>query len=145
MKESKEILLVGAKKRIANTSLTRLYTQTEGWAAGLVLIAEHIRTKGLDDTLRSGSIYEKAFDYFANEIFIKTDKKTQIFLLKTAFLPRNDDTHGRKTHRRQRIGTHPARTDPKELLYHGTLSEGDYLSIPPAFQGISALQGKGFF
>ncbi|TVM00743.1 MAG: hypothetical protein CV080_06505 [Candidatus Kuenenia stuttgartiensis] len=88
MKESKEILLVGAKKRIANTSLTRLYTQTEGWAAGLVLIAEHIRTKGLDDTLRSGSIYEKAFDYFANEIFIKTDKKTQIFLLKTAFLPR---------------------------------------------------------
>lgn len=88
MKESKEILLKGVKKRMTKASFLRLHTQAEGWAAGLVLIVEHIKTKGSDDTLQNGLIYEKVFDYFANEIFVKTDKNTQTFLLKTSFLPR---------------------------------------------------------
>jgi len=88
MKESKEILLKGVKKRMTKASFVRLHTQAEGWAAGLVLIAEHIKTQGSDDALQNGFIYEKVFDYFANEIFVKTDKKTQAFLLKTSYLPR---------------------------------------------------------
>lgn len=88
MEESKEILQTWVKKRITNKSLLQLHAQTQGWAAGLVLIAEHVKTKGIDYTLQNGLIHEKIFDYFANEIFEKTDKETQTFLLQTAFFPR---------------------------------------------------------
>jgi ATP/maltotriose-dependent transcriptional regulator MalT len=43
---------------------------------------EGIETQGLDKLSR-----DEIFDYFANEIFSKTEGPLQHFLLKTAFLP----------------------------------------------------------
>ena len=66
----------------------RLYEITQGWAAGLVLMLE--RTKGDNppplppDAAPPGVL----FDYFAGEIFVKTDAPTQEVLMLSAFLPK---------------------------------------------------------
>jgi len=67
--------------------LLQLHKKTEGWAAGLVLMLEMAKIKDIGYQLKDKFIPEEIFDYFANEIFNKTDTETQNFLLKTAFLP----------------------------------------------------------
>ncbi|MBI5641397.1 MAG: hypothetical protein HZA17_13335 [Nitrospirae bacterium] len=69
--------------------LKDLYEKTEGWVAGLILLLE----QAVEDPARSGGgrlaelSNEGIFDYLANEIFLKTDKATREFLLKTSFFP----------------------------------------------------------
>lgn len=73
-------------KALSPALVERTLRITEGWAAGLVLLMERLRTSGLAsedlDHFTSGEL----FDYFATELFGKTDAETQAFLLKTAFL-----------------------------------------------------------
>ena len=68
--------------------LSDLHKKTDGWAAGLVLMVEIARTKDIVHPILKELTPQEIFDYFANEVFEKTDKQTQTFLLKTAFLPR---------------------------------------------------------
>jgi LuxR family maltose regulon positive regulatory protein len=78
---------------------------TEGWAAGLVLLMEHLRTFGLSpheiERFKPGEL----FDYFTTEIFEKTDPDTQVFLLKTSFLPRISPHAARKLTGNDNSGT----------------------------------------
>lgn len=69
----------------------QLRQQTDGWVAGMILMMEDV-VAGLVPA-QSGrpqrsplQQHETVFNYFAAEIFNKTDKATQDFLLKTAFL-----------------------------------------------------------
>ncbi len=66
----------------------QLYTKTQGWAAGLVLMLEHIGIDGLlpdsPETLTPTVIY----DYLAREIYQKLDQSTRDFLSQTAIVPR---------------------------------------------------------
>lgn len=60
---------------------------TQGWIAGLVLLLEH------EEQAWSGGPVEQfnpkiLFDYFAGEVYGRTDAETQRFLIKTALLPR---------------------------------------------------------
>lgn len=64
----------------------RLHDKTNGWAAGLMLITEMAKTKEIQYPLISELSHEAVFNYFANEIFDKTDTETRDFLLKTSFL-----------------------------------------------------------
>jgi len=67
--------------------LRALQETTQGWAAGLVLLVE----RGNPGSLSTGSGASDPgalFDYFAGEIFDKTDRDTQEILLQTAFFPR---------------------------------------------------------
>lgn len=60
--------------------------RTQGWAAGLMLMlagSKEFRAQSLDQAAP-----QELFDYFAGEIFQKTDRNTQDFLMETAFLPR---------------------------------------------------------
>ena len=64
----------------------RLQARTEGWVAGIVLMLEAARLHGRDDHARDRAAPRQIFDYFASEIFDKTDHETSDFLLKTALL-----------------------------------------------------------
>ena len=85
--ETRSLLASGQKQKMNSATLEQLQRMTTGWAAGLVLLMERLRTgdgapRALD-RFKSGEL----FDYFATEIFEKTDREMQAFLLKTAFLP----------------------------------------------------------
>jgi LuxR family maltose regulon positive regulatory protein len=87
LNEAEEILRMKGHGGLTREELLWVYKKTGGWAAGLVLIAEMIRIQKVDYKLLSKIVPEEIFDYFSNEILKKTDKETQDFLLKTAFLP----------------------------------------------------------
>ncbi len=87
MNETETLLRSGHRPAMHDQIVERLHRMTTGWAAGLVLIMERLRRLGDEDhdsgTFRTGEM----FDYFATEIFEKTDREMQAFLLKTSFLP----------------------------------------------------------
>jgi LuxR family transcriptional regulator, maltose regulon positive regulatory protein len=85
--ESKAIVKLRHKHgRIGANDADRLYRDTQGWVAGLVLLTE--RNDGaVQERLRTHEFASQAvFDYFASEIFRRNDPVTRQFLLKTAFL-----------------------------------------------------------
>jgi ATP/maltotriose-dependent transcriptional regulator MalT len=87
LEESKEVIRIEAGEKISGKIIKRIYEKTQGWAAGLILMA---KTTGTDDTLPRLSdkfTPEKIFEYFAIELFDKMNKNYREFLLKTAFLP----------------------------------------------------------
>ncbi|MCF6210753.1 MAG: hypothetical protein L3K24_08815 [Gammaproteobacteria bacterium] len=68
-----------------DTDVQALYAQSDGWAAGLVLLAKRVRRfakSGLDPT---GS--QALFDYFAAELFDRLDSDTRHVLTRSALLP----------------------------------------------------------
>lgn len=67
-------------------TLERLYRQTEGWAAGLVLMLEHGRTSGSLEPLPGPGAPQALFDYLAGEIFAGFDDGAWVLLLKCAYL-----------------------------------------------------------
>lgn len=73
-----------------------LYERTDGWAAGIVLLLEALRRLPEDTDMpsllhrspaSSEQQYQAIFDYFASELFSKTDGDICDFLLRSAFLP----------------------------------------------------------
>ena len=73
--------------RLAPAVLDALYTRTEGWAAGLVLMLEQARSGGSIAAAPPAATRKLVFDYLAGEILQKSDARTQQFLLQTAYLP----------------------------------------------------------
>ena len=67
--------------------IRRLHLAADGWVAGLVLILEGIK-RGIEPRSLGRLTPEEIIDYFGSELFEKTDKEIQDFLLKTAFLPK---------------------------------------------------------
>lgn len=68
--------------------LTHSYQMTDGWAAGLVLMVENAKKEGIEPQLAGKFTPEEIFRYFSRELFEKTGKEMQDFLLKTGFLPK---------------------------------------------------------
>ena len=87
LNESEDILRMKGQVGLAREEFLPIHEKTDGWAAGLVLMAEMIRIQKVDYTVLSKLVPEEIFDYFSSEIWNKTDEKTQDFLLKTAFFP----------------------------------------------------------
>ncbi|OPY02050.1 MAG: HTH-type transcriptional regulator MalT [Syntrophorhabdus sp. PtaB.Bin184] len=84
--ESKK-LVTGHIPGLDDGSIRTMHENTEGWAAGIILMLEKTRLEG-GVALSSPDIgYDRVFDYFAGEIFDKADSGVQDFLLKTVFLP----------------------------------------------------------
>ncbi len=63
-----------------------LHARTEGWAAGLVLLMERGLEAESNLRLDENLSREEIFDYFAREVFQKTDKDSQQLLLSTSVL-----------------------------------------------------------
>jgi len=72
---------------IGETASEQLYERTQGWAAGIVLMLEHMRGEGtvidMPTTFTPGVI----FDYLAGEVIKHFDEEHQQFLLQTSMLP----------------------------------------------------------
>ena len=85
--ETRSLLTAGQKQGISSATLEQLRRVTTGWAAGLVLLMERLRTGGGAPRGSDRFKPDELFDYFAAEIFEKADLDVQAFLLKTAFLP----------------------------------------------------------
>jgi ATP/maltotriose-dependent transcriptional regulator MalT/DNA-binding SARP family transcriptional activator len=84
--ESRELVASRGRKRLADDVLKALYRMTEGWAAGLVLLTESSITR--DDLPELWEVpSDHIFDYFASELFGRTDDEMRLFLMKTSFLP----------------------------------------------------------
>ena len=83
-----ETLQIARERRpgLDETTLDALYTATQGWAAGLVLMLEQAKFGALGHA-PDITTSQLVFDYLAGEIFEKSDGATQGFLLRTACLP----------------------------------------------------------
>ena len=84
--ESRE-LAHGRIPELDNDCIKAMHEKTEGWAAGIILLLERVRLDGTGIESATEFAYERVFDYFAGELFNKTEKGLRDFLLKTAFLP----------------------------------------------------------
>jgi len=73
-------------KRHSRQDIAALHEATHGWAAGLTLMLEPMHDHIPHDTvtLKTPGVL---FEYFANEVFAKTDADTRAVLLKSVFLP----------------------------------------------------------
>ena len=85
---------------------------TEGWATGIVLLLEQARREGIHALPCTDAVTSDLFDYFAGEIFRKTEKVIQQFLVKTAFLPSLDVAGAEQLTGEQRRRTDPCRPCP---------------------------------
>ena len=87
LEETRELLQLNAQKKPSKKNIEDLYRIIDGWVAGLVLMLETERGQTFEPWQINDMTQQDIFNYFANEIFDKTDERTQKFLLKTAFLP----------------------------------------------------------
>ena len=86
LEESQELLQLNANK-LPKKTIEDLYRTADGWVAGMVLMMESARAQPFEPRQITEMTQRDIFNYFANEVFDKTDEATQAFLLKTAFLP----------------------------------------------------------
>lgn len=73
---------------LSTATIRQFHQAVDGWAAGLVLALERLKTEHQVATRWSTQSPQLVFDYFAGEIFAKGGRETQEVLLQTAFLPR---------------------------------------------------------
>lgn len=85
--ETKDFVRQKEERQLTDKTLSLLYKKTEGWIAGLVLLIESSKIKGMDYQSLDRDTPMEIFEYFAREIFLEADREVQDFLLKTSFLP----------------------------------------------------------
>ncbi len=68
-------------------AIDRLHDKIQGWVAGLVLFLERGNVEEVEQWRKGKGAPEDVFNYFAGELFAKTDARVQDLLLKTALLP----------------------------------------------------------
>jgi DNA-binding SARP family transcriptional activator len=86
--ESKQIIRIKAGTRLSGDAVDSILNRTDGWAAGIVLMSEQFKTGAQSSEGTDRFTSEKIFNYFANELFERSDRQTQDFLLKTSFFPK---------------------------------------------------------
>jgi ATP/maltotriose-dependent transcriptional regulator MalT/DNA-binding SARP family transcriptional activator len=75
-------------RNVDEQTLASLQSQSGGWAVGLVLMLEQIKTSGVLQTRLLSATLEGTFNYFAEQVFDQLPASTRELLLRTAFLPR---------------------------------------------------------
>ena len=86
--ESRTLLSLVTQREVDPAEAELIERQTEGWAAGLQLVA--LSARGLsDESRRAGPTFRRfAFDYLADEVFDGLDEATRRFLVRTSILTR---------------------------------------------------------
>lgn len=87
LEETGGIVPLKAQEIRSKDVIRRLHLAADGWVAGLVLILEGFK-RGIEPGLLGRLTPEEILNYFGSELFNKTDKEIQDFLLKTALLPK---------------------------------------------------------
>ncbi|MDH4216619.1 MAG: hypothetical protein OEV23_06980, partial [Gallionella sp.] len=86
--ESGEVLKLHGRGIADVETAALLHEKTEGWAAGMVLLMAGARSSVSDARALGDQTPDSLFDYFASELFNRTDAVTQNILLETSFLQR---------------------------------------------------------
>jgi LuxR family maltose regulon positive regulatory protein len=85
--EAGDIVSLRHKGKMTHQDLRALYDQTGGWAAGLSLLLESVRSPARAMQAVNPEGMADVFDYFAGEVFENSPQELQALLLKTSFLP----------------------------------------------------------
>ncbi len=85
--EIKSLFKAGRQEKLNGQMMGQIESLTTGWAAGLILILKRLKTQDASFMAQDRLNPEEFFDYFASELFERAEVETQIFLLKTSFLP----------------------------------------------------------
>jgi ATP/maltotriose-dependent transcriptional regulator MalT len=85
--ESRALITSQAREKPSDDAIKTLFRKTVGWAAGLILLTTSTALGG-DLAEREDVPVEELYDYFATEVYERTDDEMRTFLLMTAFLPR---------------------------------------------------------
>lgn len=88
LSESRRITEMTSGKRLPKTIVETIYAKTQGWAAGLILMAKHIGGNEESPEELNSFTPEEVFSYFVGELFTGMEEPMKDFLLKTSFLPR---------------------------------------------------------
>lgn len=161
--EAKEIIKKHATLKLKENDLMQLYSETDGWIAGLILLLERMKT-GSDSPSPIKKIpRDNIFDYFASEIFNKAGASAQDVLLKTSFLQRIDPTdaeqlteNGMAGQILERLNCHHYFTQKYDEAYHyhplfreflqsrakNTFSETDVARIQVSAAGLLEKSGR---
>jgi LuxR family maltose regulon positive regulatory protein len=86
--EATGIVKLRRKGKLPAGLVSDLLRQTNGWAAGLVLLLERATLGPVDFRISGKQVPSELIDYFGSEIFQGLDEGQRNFLLRTAFLPR---------------------------------------------------------
>jgi LuxR family transcriptional regulator, maltose regulon positive regulatory protein len=79
---------LGTESPLEPDAIQAIHRQTDGWAAGIVLVLERLRQTGQVQEPSSASNLETVFDYFAAQILHALPPATQQMLVRMAYLPR---------------------------------------------------------
>jgi ATP/maltotriose-dependent transcriptional regulator MalT len=71
--EARQVARLRAGKRGSRETIRAVCNAADGWAAGLVLLLEQLRTGSLGKGAGRAPRSEAIFDYFAREVFMRTD------------------------------------------------------------------------
>jgi LuxR family maltose regulon positive regulatory protein len=79
--------IVAVAHDLDEQALRSVQEQSNGWAAGLILMLERLKRTGAVTHLDRADTMDTVFDYFAGQVFDQTPTETRQLLLRTAFLP----------------------------------------------------------
>jgi LuxR family transcriptional regulator, maltose regulon positive regulatory protein len=79
--------IAGTRQELAEETVHALQDQSDGWAAGLVLMLERFKRTGTVNADSQSQNMDTVFNYFAGQIFDRTSAGTRDFLMRTALLP----------------------------------------------------------
>lgn len=80
-------MLAAARLPLPSATVDALHEQADGWAVGLVLLAEHLRRGGnVGDSADSESL-QQVFAYFAGQLFDRAEPADRHALLQLSFAP----------------------------------------------------------
>ncbi len=81
-------LIATARQPVDAELLQAMHEQSDGWAAGLVLMLERLKQTGAVSHVPQPDRLETVFNYFAGEIFEHLSASTREFLIRTCMVPR---------------------------------------------------------
>ncbi len=87
VEETRELIEKEMPGGFPENVLRALFDKTNGWAAGLMLFLKSGDAESHNERLPVTVSSQNIFDYFGQEVFFKTDKNAQDFMLRTCFLP----------------------------------------------------------
>jgi DNA-binding SARP family transcriptional activator len=88
LEETAAVLRLETGKNWPPAFITELHEKTEGWVVGLILTAKGLNSLKTDSLSFNDRLFDRVYDYFAAELFDRTDPQVKNFLLISALLPR---------------------------------------------------------
>ncbi len=87
LEETEGIAALYGRGNVSGETVRYLQNRSDGWAAGIMLLLTRASVDGIEPQRLSRRTPQEVFDYFGNELYGRIGKRTQSFLIRTAFFP----------------------------------------------------------